>query len=138
MTVALILYAVVALGLLAMAAKFGLGPVPAPHHGAALTQDGVAMTPKLEMVLRGVYQAMAGAYLALAIIVAWLAFGPLREGQSWAAWLIAVAGLCTGAPAAFRARQVQQATGTTTPWLAAAALTALAVVASIIALAAIG
>ncbi|WP_274630287.1 hypothetical protein [Arvimicrobium flavum] len=130
--IALALYGIVVLGLLAMAVKFGLGPVPAPHHAAAMSQDGVSLTPKLRMVLKGVYQSMAGAYVALAIVIAWTAYGSIRIGHVWPAWALAVAGLCCGLPAAFRSRQVQLATGVRSPWLAAVTMTALMVVAAVV------
>ncbi|MBN9074345.1 MAG: hypothetical protein J0H34_22635 [Rhizobiales bacterium] len=130
---AIVLYCVVALGLLAMAAKFGLGPVPASHHAEAMSQDGVDVTPKLEMVLRGVYQAMAGAYLGLALLVVYLALVPIRAGQSEAA-LIGLASLAVGVPGAYRARQLAIAARVSTPWQMAAILSLVAVAATILAI----
>jgi hypothetical protein len=134
LTVAVILYVVVAVGLLGMAAKFGLGPVPAPHHAAAIEQDGVTVTPKLEMVLRGIYHAWAGAYLALAILVAYLAIYPIRAGATDVAIAVGIAGVVAGVPAALRSRQVAIAANVSTPWQVAAGLTLLAVLATLFAL----
>ncbi len=131
---AIVLYCVVALGLLAMAAKFGLGPVPASHHAEAMSQDGVDVTPKLEMVLRGVYQAMAGAYLGLALLVVYLALVPIRAGQSEAALIVGLASLAVGVPGAYRARQLAIAARVSTPWQMAAILSLVAVAATILAI----
>jgi len=134
LTVSVILYLVVAVGLLGMAAKFGLGPVPAPHHAAAIGQDGVKMTPKLDMVLRGIYHAWAGAYLALAVLVGYLAIYPIRSGAKDIAIAVGVAGVVAGVPAALRARQLAVAASVSSPWQMAVGLTVLVVVATLLAL----
>ncbi|MBX3578474.1 MAG: hypothetical protein KF723_14815 [Rhizobiaceae bacterium] len=134
LTVAVICYFAVAIGLLLMAAKFGLGPVPASHHAAAIHQDGVTVTPKLEMVLRGVYQALAGAYLALAIVVAYLTLYPIWAGDKGIAVMVGVAGVAAGLPAALQSRKVAVAASVSTPWQVAAGLTGLVVLATVLAL----
>jgi hypothetical protein len=136
LTIAVVLYLIVAAGSLAMAAKFGLGPLPAPHHAAALQQDGVDLTPKLRAVLRGVYSAMAGAYLGIAILVIYLALGPIRAGTAGTALALCLAGLCVVVPTAWRAWQFQQETGVSSPWPIAAGQGALMVIATLLVLAA--
>lgn len=131
LTVAIGLYLVAAIGLLAMAAKFGVGAFPAPHHAQALQRDGIRLTPNLTLVLRGIYRTMAGGFAGLAVLIAYLAIGPLRQGVHGAEYFGLLAGLVAGVPATLASRRLEVATGVSSPWKIAAALTIVVVVGSV-------
>lgn len=67
-------YLIVAAGVAVMAAKYAFGPVPAPHHGAMLSEAGEAPGPVAGRILGTLYRVMAGAALAMAVI-AWFGLG---------------------------------------------------------------
>ena len=90
--------ALVAAGVLAMAAKYAFGPAPAVHHDKALKAEGMESTVAMQIVLRAVYVPMAAACAALTVVVVVLALGPIWDGELWACVTATVAALVLGVP----------------------------------------
>lgn len=129
---AVLLDGVVALALLAMAAKYAFGPVPLDYHAAIFKAEGLVLTPATRLVLRAFYLGLAGGFLGLAITTAVLAVGPVSDGAVWAQALITAAGLCMAVPLAGAARRVEVVTGVAIPWRLALVLGALLVLALVL------
>ncbi|MEF2554384.1 hypothetical protein VQ042_24235 [Aurantimonas sp. A2-1-M11] len=128
-----VLYLLVAAGVLAMAAKYAFGPAPAAHHDKALKADGTEPTMATQIVLRVVYIPMAAACAALAVVVVVLALGPIRNGEFWACTTATVAALVLGVPTSASSWWFEKSTGVRGPYRDVIALTALNIVAFLLA-----
>ncbi|MCW7544518.1 hypothetical protein N7I30_11975 [Aurantimonas litoralis] len=126
------LYLLVAAGVLAMAAKYAFGPAPAVHHDKALKAEGMESTVAMQIVLRAVYVPMAAACAALTVVVV-LALGPIWDGELWACVTATVAALVLGVPTSASSWWFEKRTGVRGPYRQAMALTALNVVAFLLA-----
>ncbi len=112
-----ILMGVAALGAAAMGVKYGFGPVPATYHAEIIGKDGAGATGQNTLhVLTALYRVLGGALIAVALLVAALALGPIRAGAFWAVFVATLAGLCVAVPAAIVPFRVERATGIATPW----------------------
>jgi hypothetical protein len=129
--VSLLLYTLTAAGIAAMAAKYVFGQVPAPHHREALEKDGVSPGQNVVIMLRGIYLAFAGALLAVAILIAYMAYVPVRAGDGYARLMLLLAGLVVGTMTTYGAWQFEKRTGIASPWKIAAGLTVLVVLATL-------
>ncbi|WAJ28942.1 hypothetical protein [Antarcticirhabdus aurantiaca] len=128
-----ILYLLLSAALLATAAKYAFGPVPAPHHRQALENDGVPLAPNLLVLLKALYVPMAAAFAAVAILIAALALGPIARGEIWASMAATGAALVLGLPTTYGTWHFERATGVRGPAKLAAVLTLLAVTAALVA-----
>ena len=128
-----VLYLLVAAGVLAMAAKYAFGPAPAAHHEKAIRADGTEPTIATRIVLRVIYIPMAAACAAFAVVVIVLALGPIREGELWACITATVAALVLGVPTSASSWWFEKSTGVRGPYRVAMGLTALNVVAFLLA-----
>lgn len=132
LTIAVILNGICALGLFAIAGKYLAGPVPADYHAAILASGGRPVDDSLRTVIGALYKVMGSAIVALAGgIIALSVFGVWAD-LFWAKATILGMVLATGAPATLTAFGVARATGVRTPWLPAAVLTVLGVIAFIV------
>lgn len=129
---ALALYALVSLGLLAFALRYGVGAVPFGCHAETPARDGAAPGANARLVLRALYRTPAGAPAAP---VAGGAALTLEDAPAATAGLILVASLLAGVPAAPVPRRVEAETGVRTPWRPALALVAVSALAGALALA---
>ena len=126
-TLGLVLIGLSVLGILAMAAKFGLGPVPADYHAEILARGGTDPVPSpVVTVLGAVYRALAGLLIAVALGLTALAL-ELRAGGG-AVVFVAMAGmvLAAGGVTALVTLRVERETGVRTPWRLATALVVMA------------
>ncbi len=117
--IATICFVLAALGLLAMAAKYGLGPVPVDYHASIIAADG-EITPGVRKVLLALYRVMGAAMGTAGLLTLVLALGPVRTGQTWAALAIFVAGALVAVTGAWVPYRVERDTGVRTPWRLAA------------------
>jgi len=132
---ALALYALVSLGLLALALRYGVGAVPLGYHAEILARDGAAPGANARLVLGALYRTLAGALAAMALLVAGGAALTLEAAPAATAGLIFAATLLAGVPAALVPRRVEVETGVRTPWRASLALVAVSALAGALALA---
>lgn len=117
MILSAILMGVAALGAAAMGLKYGLGPVPAPYHTQIMARDGAGAGGESTLhVLTALYRVLGGALVAVALLIAALAVGPIRDGEVWAVVVAAVAGLLVAVPGTLVPLRVERATGVATPW----------------------
>ncbi|MBC6715533.1 hypothetical protein H9Q09_04915 [Aurantimonas sp. DM33-3] len=128
-----VLYLLVAAGVLAMASKYAFGPAPAVHHDKALKAEGMVPTVAMQIVLRAVYVPMAAACAALTVVVVVLALGPIWDGELWACVTATVAALVLGVPTSASSWWFEKRTGVRGPYRQAMAPTALNVVAFLLA-----
>lgn len=126
-----ILIAAAVLGLLALAAKYGLGPVPADYHARIFARDGTSPSPGVLTVLGALYRAVAGMLVAVALGLAVLAM-QLRAGGGVAV-LLGMVGmvLAAGGVTALVTWQVERRTGVRTPWRLAMALVIIALLGAV-------
>ncbi len=116
LSISIVLFCLAAAGTAAMAAKYGLGPVPADYHGKILENDGKPPSENAIRVLRSIYRIMAGALLALALTLAALALIPISQDALWAKLVAFFAGGLVAAPSLLMAYRLEQETGVRTPW----------------------
>lgn len=131
LTASLVIYVLISLGLLGMAAKYAFGPAPASHHEMALHADGVT-TKAMMIVLCAVYVPMAAACAAVAFLIIVLALGPIADGEGWAPAMATSAALILGVPTSISAWRFQRLTGVRGPYRIVVVLTALSVVAVVL------
>ena len=130
MTAAIALYLLVALGLAALAVRFGFGPVPAAHHARALEASGTAITATLRMVLRSLQVAIASLLVAGVLFITALALGPIRASNPlWARAVVTVAPLIPGIVVAVSALRLEIATGQRGPAIQIIGLSAVSILA---------
>lgn len=122
MGLASILLSLAALGAAIMGAKYAFGPVPALYHARILARDGADPGENVIMILTVLYRVLGGALFAVAAFVAYLAIGPVRDGNFSATLIAVVAGLCVAGPATLLPFRVERATGIGTPWRVGAIL----------------
>lgn len=116
-------------GVVAMALKYGRGPVPASYHKDIL---GEPISENVLMVLNALYRVFGAALAALALAGAALAIGPLAQGALWAKFVIFAVVMVVAVPSTIVPRQVEKSTGVRTPWRIAAILMGVSAVAFIL------
>lgn len=116
-TTGLALHLLAALGVIGLAAKYAFGPVPAAYHAQIFERAGETPSPAVLMVLRAVYQALAGILVAVAIGIAALSFAGWRGGATLPVIgaLTAIA-FAAGGVSALVTWRMARGTGVRTPW----------------------
>ena len=132
LTLAVILYLIVAAGLLGLAAKYQFGPVPADYHEAVLTSDGNIIGEKKMLVFGAVNKVFAALFAGLALAMVFLALGGVWADLIWAKLAILVVALTAGVAPTMAAAHVEKVSGVRTPWRAGAAMTLLTMFASLL------
>ncbi len=117
LNVAVILYCLVMVGVVAMALKYGRGPVPASYHKDIM---GDQIPENILGVLHALYRVLGAAFAALALAGVALALGPLAQGAEWAKFVIFAVVMLVAVPSTMVPWQVEKATGVRTPWRFAA------------------
>ncbi len=120
-------------GILALAAKFAFGPVPADYHGEILSRAGVEPAPAVLTILGAVYKVLAGALAAVALAIAALVLVVALGDVRWPLLVVVAIALLVGGIAAFIMQGVERATGVRTPWRRAAGLTVLVLAGALLA-----
>lgn len=116
------LFAAIALNCIAAALfiiaalKYGRGPVPLAYHRDILDKEGTELTPHMTMVLTALYRALAGAMLAMGVMIVALSLGPVRAGAFWAEVAVLLAGAAFVAGSSVTPYRVELASGVQTPW----------------------
>ena len=98
------------------AAKYGRGPVPVTYHKLILEAEGSTLSPGQLLILRGVYRALAGAMLAIGVMIIALTLGPVRDGELWAEVALVLAGTGFVSGSYLTPKRIEEATGVQTPW----------------------
>jgi hypothetical protein len=115
------------------AMKYGMGPVPLNYHKLILDKERTALTPYQSMILRGLYRALAGALLAIGLLIIALSLGPVREGELWAEVAVLLAGGAFVSGSYLTPRRVEEETGVQTPWRLALLMGGLLVIGFVLA-----
>ncbi|WP_101068065.1 hypothetical protein [Roseovarius salinarum] len=127
MLITALLFGLAALGLLALAAKYLLGPAPADYHRQILAHDGLDDIEPVKHIFRALYVIIGAVLTSVALGIGALAAGPVLAGSGPAAAIATGMALVAGVPGGFVGWQAERRTGVRTPWRQAAALTALVV-----------
>lgn len=98
------------------AVKYGRGPVPVTYHRLILEQEGKPLSPHQTLILTALYRALAGAMLAIGLLIVALSLGPIRAGALWAESALLLAGAAFVSGSAVTPYRVEQITGVQTPW----------------------
>ena len=130
--VAVILYLIVATGLVGLAAKYQFGPVPADYHAKILVLGGAEIGDNQMLVFGAVNKVFAALFLGLGLALVFLALGGVWADLMWAKLAILVVALAAGVMPTLAAAHLEKVSGVRTPWRAGAALTVLAVIASLL------
>ena len=128
------LFALAALGLLGLAARYGLGAAPLPYHAEIMAREGGAPGAGALRVLRAVYRSLAAILAAQALLILGAAVWLLPQAPGTTGLLLALSALTGAAPVTLVTRRVEVESGVRTPWRAAAALGVVAVLAGLLAL----
>lgn len=112
-------------GILALAAKYAFGPVPADYHAEIFARAGVTPPAPVLTILAAIYRSLAGALAAVALAIAALAVVVGLGTARWPLLVLAAMALLVGGAATFATLRVERATGVRTPWRPAAGLTVL-------------
>lgn len=123
--IASLLFLMTALGLLALSAKYLLGPAPTDYHASILRLDGGEISPTQVTMFTAINRVLGCCQLSIAVGAFTLAWVGLSGDLLWAKLAFLAMVLVAGVPSALAAYKVEGLTGVTTPWRPAAALTAL-------------
>ena len=122
LTLAVLLFLAVAVGLAALGARYALGPAPADYHAEILRRAGAEIHVEVVRGTRALNVVLGASLLALAAMVAFLAVYGVWADLFWAK-LARLAGLLiVGLPTLSMTRRVQAETGVVTPSRPAAVL----------------
>ena len=112
-----ILFYLAAATMLAIGLRFSRTPAPLDYHAAILASDGTPTTDSLLGVLTALYRVIGGAFVAMGLLVAFVAHFVLTpDSDLILKFLLPFAILCGGAPAVTAPRRIEQMTGIRTPW----------------------
>ena len=129
------LFYAVAIGIIVLAAKYGFGAVPADYHREILGRAGQEASGSMHLILKAMYRATASALFAVALAIVLITFNGVQQDALWAKLTVLAMVLVVGIPSTLITYEVEKASGVNTPWRAAAGLTAIALLAFLLALA---
>ena len=130
--IAIALFAICALGLCAMGAKYCFGPVPADYHLKIMGLSKSDLSPQQITVFSAIYRVMGAGFFALAIALASLSFFAVSLDLMWAKLTVLIVGLVAGIPALRITYSIHKKTGVETPWKPAAAIVIILLLAFIL------
>lgn len=131
--IAMVLYGLAAAGIAALGLRYLTTAVPIGYHAAILAKAGEAPSAAVKQILNSAYRVIGGALLGLALCLGFIGMGPASSGSLRAILFAAAAGLIAGGVSTVAAWRLHAETGERTPWLPAAVLTLVIVIASLVA-----
>jgi hypothetical protein len=92
-----------------------------PYHAVAIAQEWSDVDREFQIIILALMRSAGGAWLATALAIAMLLWGPFRQGQRWTYWAIPAIGLMVSVPALYATLYVRHHTAANPPWGAAVA-----------------
>jgi hypothetical protein len=130
LSLGVILYLLVSVGMMAMGIKYIRAKPPMGYHAEITKADELGEATL--KVFGALYKVMGGGFLSLGIMLVMVTLFGVWNDALWAKLTIPLVALIAGGFFALIPRELEQATGVRTPWRIAAALTALTIVAFVI------
>jgi len=134
MIISTLLLCVAVGGAIAMGAKYAFGPVPATYHAEIIAKDGATAGHHTLMVLEVLYRVMGSALISMAILMLFLALGPVRAGDMMALVVAVAAASVVAVPSGLVAYRIEKTAGVKTPWRVSAILQGVLVLALVAAI----
>jgi hypothetical protein len=123
--IAATLWAVTALGLVALAARYLFGPAPTTHHAAVLRQGGGTIGEPQRLLFVTLNRILGCCQLAIAVGAFTLAWLGLSEDRLDAKLAFIAIVLLVGVPSGLAMQRLERLTGVRNPWRATIALVSL-------------